>query len=64
MHQFFNGMTRLIQSHQFEVIHLNFKPDIDYLTRYIRIVNDKYIKHCEKKFSVVAVDNVEQQVMS
>ena len=51
--EFFKGMTRVIQSHQFEIMSLTFKPDIDYLTRYIRIVNDKYIEHCEKKFGCI-----------
>ena len=56
MKTFFYGKTRLLNSHPFEIMFLTFKPHENYSIDYLRIVNDNYIEHCEKKIVECAVE--------
>ena len=46
----FRGMAKLLNASKFKEIFLNYKPDIDYSTSFIWIVNKHYIAYCGEKF--------------
>ena len=46
----FRGMAKLLNASKFKEIFLNYKPDIDYFTSFIWIVNKHYIAYCGEKF--------------
>ena len=53
MKEFVGKVTRLMHSHQFEIIYLTYTPHVNYSTRHIRIINDKYIEYCRQRFDTI-----------
>ena len=53
MIEFFGKVTRLIHTHQFQTIYLTYTPHVDYSTRHIRIINNKYIEYCRQRFDSI-----------